>query len=157
MCFCEVNSFPKLNDKPVKNKNENSNSYYNSNTSISFKIQVYHRKIRGSKNKINEFTSLLFPEYPLILCLTEHDFRDNEIDMISLEHYKLATKFCRQKLKNGGVSIFVHESINFIGIDLQHRCKEQDTEICAIKMNLNKLNIIIIAIYRSPTGDFNYI
>jgi hypothetical protein len=24
-------------------------------------------------------------------------------------------------------------------------------------MNLNKLNIIIIAIYRSPTGDFNYI
>jgi exonuclease III len=76
--------------------------------------------------------------------------------MISLEHYKLATKFYRKKLKNGGVSIFVHESINFIGIDLQHRCKEQDTEICAIKMNLNKLNIIIIAIYRSPVGDFNY-
>jgi hypothetical protein len=111
MCFCEVHSFPRLNDKPFKNKNENSNSYYNNNTSSSFKI--YHQDIRCLKNKINEFTSLLFPEYPHILCLTEHHLRDNKIDMISLEHYKLATKFCRQKLKKWGSKYFCTRSYKF--------------------------------------------
>jgi hypothetical protein len=74
--------------------------------------------------------------YPHVLCLTEHHLRNNELDITSIEHYNLGTRFGRHKLKKGGVSIFVHESINFKGVDLQHRCKEQDIEICADKINL---------------------
>lgn len=47
-------------------------------------------------------------------------------------------------------------SIHFRGIDLQHSCKEQDIEICPIKLNLTNLNIVILSTYRSPTGDLNY-
>jgi exonuclease III len=76
--------------------------------------------------------------------------------MTSIEHYNLGTRFCSQKFKKGGVSIFVHESINFIGVDLQHRCKEQAIEICAVKINLINRNTVTLAVYRAPTGDFDY-
>jgi hypothetical protein len=75
---------------------------------------------------------------------------------MSIEYYKLGTKFCRQQSKNGGVCIFVHESIDFDVISIHHICKEKDLEICAVKINLPKINIVIITIYRSPTGNCNY-
>jgi exonuclease III len=56
----------------------------------------------------------------------------------------------------GGTSIFVHESINFKEVDIQDQCKEKDLEICAIELNWVRRNIIIMTVYRSPTGDFNY-
>jgi exonuclease III len=77
--------------------------------------------------------------------------------MTSTEHNNLGTRFCRRKLKKGGVSIFVHESINFTGVDSQHRCKEQNIEICAVKINLINRNFVILAVYRAPTGDFDYV
>jgi hypothetical protein len=46
--------------------------------------------------------------------------------------------------------------INFVDVDLEHRCREQDIEICAVKINLKNRNIVILAVYRSPTGDFDY-
>ena len=76
--------------------------------------------------------------------------------MVSLGHYKLAAKFCRQYYKNGGTSIFVHKSINFKEVYIQDQCKEKDLEICAIELNWVRRNIIIMTVYRSPTGDFNY-
>jgi exonuclease III len=77
------------------------------------------------------------------------------MDMTSLEYYKLGTKFCRKQYKNGGVCIFVHESIGFNVISTQHICKAKDLEICAFKIKLTKIKIVIITIYRSPTGNYN--
>ena len=76
--------------------------------------------------------------------------------MMSVEYYELGTKFCRRQYKNGGVCIFVHESIAFNTILTHHICKVKDLEICAIKLNLPKIKIIITTIYRSPTGNYNY-
>ena len=50
----------------------------------------------------------------------------------------------------------VHESINCDTIPTDHIYKEKDLEICAIKLDLYKTNIVIIAIYRSPSGNYNY-
>ena len=55
-----------------------------------------------------------------------------EIDIMSIEYYKLGSKFCRHQYKNGHVCIFVHESIDFNTTDTHHICKEKDIEICAI-------------------------
>jgi hypothetical protein len=41
-----------------------------------------------------------------ILFLKKH-----ELERISTDHHNLGAKFCRQTLKNGGVSISVHESL----------------------------------------------
>jgi hypothetical protein len=99
----------------------------------------------------------LFPELPHVLCcLTEHHLKDYEIDKISIDHYNLGAKFCRQFLKNGRVSIFVHESIKFTNLTLEGKCKEQEIEVCAVKLNLSAIKIIIIAIYRLPSGNFSY-
>ena len=78
------------------------------------------------------------------------------MDMMSIEYYKLGTKFCRQQYKNGGVCIFVHESIGFDVISTHRICKEKDLEICAVKVNVPKIKIVTITIYRSPTGNYNY-
>ena len=66
----------------------------NSNETKSF--TVFHQKVRGLLNKLEELISFMYPDFPQVLCLTEH-------------HLKLGTKFCRESIKNGGVSIFVHD------------------------------------------------
>jgi hypothetical protein len=78
------------------------------------------------------------------------------MDLASIEHYKLSAKFCIQQYRNGGTCIFVHESINYDIIPTNHICKEKDLEICAIKLNLSKIHIVIMVIYRSPSGNYGY-
>jgi len=43
---------------------------------------MYHQNIRGLKDKVQEFTTLLLPERPHILSLTEHIDKEDEIDDI---------------------------------------------------------------------------
>ena len=54
------------------------------------------------------------------------------------------------------VCVFVHESVDFDVISTHHMCKEEALEICAVKINLPKIKIVIITIYRSSTGNCNY-
>ena len=71
-----------------------------------------------------------------------------------MDQYKLGAKFCRESHKNGGVSIFVHDTLPCTNINLDEFCKEQDMEACAVMINLLSLTICIISIYRSPMGNF---
>jgi hypothetical protein len=96
----------------------------------------------------------MLPQLPHVICLTEHHLRDQEIENLSMAHYTLGTKFCRKNLKQGGTSIFVHESLDFNNIDLQKSCIEQDIETCALKIDLSATYVYIICIYRSPTGNY---
>jgi exonuclease III len=93
---------------------------------------------------------------PHTICLTEHHLDVNEIDTIVLANYSLGAKFCRNALKNGGVSIFTHGSIHSTNINLNKFCKEKDLEICAVKLHLPCHKICIITIYRSRSGNFQY-
>jgi hypothetical protein len=62
-------------------------------------------------------------------------------------NYNLGAKFCRNSLKNGGVCIFIHESIQFTNVSLMKFCKEKGMEICAVKIHLSDYTIYIMAIY----------
>jgi exonuclease III len=57
-------------------------------------------------------------------------------------------------MKQGGTCIFVHNSLTFSITDLKKFCLEQDFEISAISTTSPSTNIVIICIYRSPTGNF---
>jgi hypothetical protein len=35
----------------------------------------------------------------------------------------------------GGIAIFVHTSLGFLNTDIVKQCKEQDIEICALKLS----------------------
>ena len=58
---------------------------------------------------------------------------------------------------NGGVCIFTHESIQSTNMNLNGLCKEIDLEICAIKLHLPSHEICVITIYRSPSGNYQYV
>jgi len=75
---------------------------------------------------------------------------------MTIEYHKLGDKFCRHQYKNSVASVFVYESTDFDSVSTHHICKEKDLEICAVKLNVPKIKIVIITIYRSPTGNYNY-
>jgi hypothetical protein len=52
--------------------------------------------------------------------------------------------------------IYILETLKFLNIDLQKHCKEQDIEIAALQIRLNKKNVIMFFIYRAPSGNFDY-
>ena len=115
---------------------------------------MFHQNVRGLLHKSEELVSFLSPDFPQVLSLTEHHLKHSEIDFMCMDQYKLGAKFCRESLKNGGVSVFVHDTLQCTNINLAVFCKEQDIEACAVRINLSSLTICIISIYRSPTGNF---
>jgi len=115
---------------------------------------VYHQNVRGVLNKSEELISFLSPDFPQVLCLSEHRLKHTEIDFKYTNQYKLGGKLCRESLKNGGVSTFVHDTLQCTSINLDEFCKEQDIEACAVRINLSSLSICIIFIYISPMGNF---
>jgi len=132
---------PQASNNPVSDSNK---------TKI---FTVYHQNVRGLLNKSEELMSFLTPDFHQVLYLTEHHLKHSEIDFMYMDQYKLGAKFCRESLKNGGVSIFVHDTLQCTDINLVEFCKEQDV-VCAVRINLSSLTICIMFIYRTPMGNF---
>ena len=109
--------------------------------------------MRGLKGKTNEIMLSLLAEAPHLICLTEHHLKNYEIDATPISNYKLGAKYCWKKLKND-VCIYIQEALKFTNISLKKHCKEQDIEITALQLKLNKKNVIIFYKYRAPSGVF---
>jgi len=104
---------------------------------------------------VDELSNSLLPDYPHILCLTEHLLKNFEIDNLHIDRYKLGSKLCRHEFKNGGVCILVQEDLDFSPISLDNYCKEKDIEVCAVRLKITPIQLIILAIYRSHSGNFS--
>jgi hypothetical protein len=120
--------------KPVdKVLSYNRNSPYCNKTDDTISLfTIYHQYIQGLKGKVNEFMLSLLPEVPHLICLPEHHLQLDEIINTHIPLYNLAAKYCRSKLKCGGVCIFIQEYIKFSNINLLKFNKEQDLEINAV-------------------------
>jgi len=128
----------------------------NKNDDISNLFKIHHQNIRGLKGKTNEIMLSLLTEAPHLICLTEHHLKNYKMDATPISNYKLGAKYCRKKFKNGCACIYIQEALKFTNISLQKHCKEQDIEITAVQLKLNKKNVIIFCVYRAPSGDFDY-
>jgi exonuclease III len=73
-----------------------------------------------------------------------------------IPQYNLGAKFCRTLYKSGGVCIFIRENILFSKINFDKLSKDKDLEIYAVKLHFSTTNIVVISIYRSPSGDLHY-
>jgi len=93
----------------------------------------------------------LFLYLPHTICFTEHHLDIKEIDKTVLANYRIGAEFCRNILKNGGVCIFTHKSIQSTNVHLNEFCKEKDLAIRAVKLHLLSYEICIITIYRCPS------
>ena len=47
------------------------------------------------------------------------------------------------------IYIYIQEALKFTNTNLQKHCKEQDIEITAVQLKLNKKNVIIFCVYRA--------
>jgi exonuclease III len=119
-------------------------------------FKIFHQNVRGLANKIDEFLLPLSDINPHILCTTEHHLRPEEINIINLGQYTLGAHYCRRHSKQGGVSIFILNNIIYEVIDLNQFNKEKDLEICDLKIKLMLTYLIVLCIYRSPSGNFSY-
>jgi hypothetical protein len=89
-------------------------------------LMILHQNIRGlNNNKIDEFSISIATNPPHVLCFTEHHLHNNELGSVDLMNYNFGAKFCRNSFKNGGVCIFIHESIQFINVSLMKFCKKK--------------------------------
>jgi len=103
---------------------------------------------------VDGLSNSLFPDYPHVMSLTEHHLKDYEKNNLPIDHFKLGSKFCRHEFKNGGVFIIIHEDLEFFSISLDKDFKEKDIEVCAVKLNLTPIKLLILAIYRLPLSNF---
>jgi hypothetical protein len=154
----ELQSSRVFNYSELQYNKSQDHSRYLSIPKISRKDHViFHQNVRGlNSNKLDELSTSLSASSSHIICLTEHNLCTNAIDIIVLAKYNLGAKFWRNTFKNGGVCIFIYKSIHFTNISLGIFCKEKDLEVCAVKLHLLSYEICIIAIYRSPSGNFQY-
>ena len=138
-------------------KNDSNQLYIKhvKNDDINNRFIIYHQNISGLRSKIHEFMLSLPPEAPRLICFTEHYLKDYELNNIHIPKYKLGAKYCTKNLKQGGVCICTHETVNYININLLKYSKKQDLEIAAIQLNIQEVKIIILCIYRVPNGNFD--
>jgi hypothetical protein len=111
--------FPKSGDK---NGGENHNGQVtNSNTtnlnqgktkqSTSHLLEVCHQNIGGLFGKTEQLLNSLLFDPSHIICLTEHHLKEYEIDKICVNNYVLGANYCRSTYKNGGVCIYIYNSV----------------------------------------------
>lgn len=123
---------------------------YHQNTD---ELRIFHQNIRGLRNKTNELSSALYPDWPHVICLTEHHLNSLESENTNIDHYNMGAIYCRKNIRKGGVCIFVHNSINYSYVNMDKFCVEQIIEMCAIKIQSSSHNIYITAVYRAPSGN----
>jgi hypothetical protein len=70
----------------------------NQMTSIN-SITIFHQNIYGLREKIDELTSSVFPNFPHILCFSEHHLKKFELDQIHVDGYRLGAAYRRQVVK----------------------------------------------------------
>lgn len=158
-------SFKKMTNALSKNHDEGTNpntnilkhGYKNQfmTLNISNPLKVCHQNIRGLVGKTQELLCSLLSDLPHIVCLSEHHLKEFEINNILIDNYDLGAKYSRTSYENGGVCIFIHSSIKYNNISLEKYCVEKDIEVCACKLLLTNIKIIVLTIYRSPSGNFD--
>lgn len=113
-----------------------------------------HCNIQSIRNKVDEI-NLLIDEMtlpPTVIAFTEHWLTYEEIPVINLSGYKLASCFCRRHFSHGGCSIYVREDLGFLELtQLKQKSKELTMECSAVQ--LLELKIVIVCIY--TTSNIN--
>jgi hypothetical protein len=112
------------------NNNRHSIGQLTSNTLI----RVFHQNIRSLKYKTNELLSDLYPDFPHVLCITEHSMNSLVMNIVTIDYYSIGSVYCRNSFTKGGVCIFAHNSLSYSKINLDKFCIGQTIEICAVKL-----------------------
>lgn len=119
-------------------------------------LNLYLHNVQSLNNKIPDIEVVLNSDFKHIniLCLTEHWVNGNNIGIIRIPNFQLATSFCRETYQHGGTAIFIKKGIKFQPIHkFDYLNIEKTFEFCAVE--ITEPHVIIICLYHSPDGDTN--
>lgn len=89
-----------------------------------------------------------------VLCVSEHWKSEDQICLLAIEDFKLATKFCRQEGQHGGSAVYVRRNVKCkVRSKLNGLSVSGVFECAAVEVKLGKSDVIIVSVYRPPTGD----
>ena len=89
-----------------------------------------------------------------VLCFTEHWLNYHKIQAININHFTLASAFCRENSDHSGSCILVKKGITTKELNgVKELGEEKSFELSAIE--LVRYAVIIICIYRSPEGKID--
>jgi exonuclease III len=119
-------------------------------------LSLFHQNIRGLKYKIDKLTCTLASGdlSPHIICFSENHLCENNILMTKPNDYYLASNFARQSYTAGGVCTLIKLNLVSDVIHLTRYCIEKVIEACAAHIKVGSHSIILLCIYRSPSGNF---
>lgn len=120
---------------------------------------VMHQNIAGLLNKLDLVTVHLenfrkSNECANILCFSETFVKKGDESNIQLYRYRLASIYCRQTQRRGGVCILVANYLQFKVIQICNSLSvEKSFECCGIEVS--ELNCYVICLYRTPDSNIN--
>ena len=92
--------------------------------------------------------------YPCFIYLAEHYLIDYNLLMNEPTNYYLASRFSHQSYSGGSVCMYVKSNLESTMTDLSQYCIEKVIEVCAVQIKIGNHVIIVLCIYRSPSGNF---
>ena len=119
-------------------------------------FSILHQNVQSIMNKLDEIKILLteFNNKYSVIAITEHWLVEHKVPMVQIPKYVVGSCFVRKTNIHGGRCLLVRNNILFDElVELKTKSKEFIIECSAIK--IPKSNIIIINVYRSPSGDIN--
>lgn len=119
-------------------------------------LHVNIRSLRANHLHLEEFVATKFNIQPSFVCLTEHWLNEDELSFYQINNYAPITCFCRKNFKNGGCLILTANS--FVGKikikeNLNNLSIEKVFECAAIETSIDDKSIVIVCIYRPPSGN----
>lgn len=79
-------------------------------------FKIMHLNARSLRKKLDELEIIVNEQKFDVCCFSETYFKDEEINVRQIEGYTNASHFCRKNRLQGGVSIYVKNSVNFTKI-----------------------------------------
>jgi exonuclease III len=92
---------------------------------------------------------------PHISCLREYHTEEQDLLNLTLTGYSLGSTYCNQNLQKQGVYIFIRDDESFNKIVTSLHCTKQTLEVCAVELETKSSNLRILALYRTPSANFN--
>ncbi|KAK9871727.1 hypothetical protein WA026_014180 [Henosepilachna vigintioctopunctata] len=110
--------------------------------------------LQSLTNKMDQFMYFLYEQNVDLACVTEHWATYEILERINSQNHKVGNAFCRASSRHGGAAIIMRNDISFNELnELRNLSFDKKIKIAAVR--LNKLNIILIAIYRPPSSDIH--
>ncbi|KAG5866924.1 hypothetical protein JTB14_022485 [Gonioctena quinquepunctata] len=140
------------NSSPITTTRKIFNGAPNSKEKNSNELNTFFINIRSLRNELEELELFIDNEKLDIICLCEHWLHQDIIKYYGIEHFSLVNNYCRTQSNHGGVMIYVNSKfktkklpiIDFLSVDIH-------CEVIAIEVKT--INIRVLCMYRSPSGD----